>query len=155
LITSWRIVATEHASTAFTGDGASAHPGRWNAAGLRVIYTASSAALAALELLVHMDSAAALRTFVLYACTFEDSLVSSLDISRLPANWQIDPPPASARAPGVEWLRDGATAVLRVPSAIVPTEANYLLNPAHADFVKIAIADPVPFALDLRLLRRR
>jgi RES domain-containing protein len=154
LITSWRISAREHATAAFTGEGASAHPGRWNVEGVSVIYTAQSASLAALELLVHIDAEAPLRTFVLFACSFDETLLERLSIQQLPKDWQADPPPPSVRHLGNEWLRRSEKVVLEVPSAIIPSEHNYLLNPTHADFSKVTIADPVPFSLDLRLLRR-
>ncbi|MEO6486410.1 MAG: RES family NAD+ phosphorylase [Thermoanaerobaculia bacterium] len=154
MITSWRIVAKHHSDGAFTGEGANRYPGRWNARGNRVIYTAQSAALAALEMLVHLDSEASMRPYVLFACTFASDLVERVERKRLPARWKSYPPPGALNQLGSEWLASARTAVLQVPSAVIETEWNYLLNPEHPDFPKITIADPIPFSLDLRLLRR-
>ena len=153
MITSWRIVTREYAAAAFDGEGARLYGGRWNSAGVRVVYTSSSAALAALELLVRVKRREPLRKYMLFACTFDEAIVETLPRTKLPDDWRGNPPPPALQAAGDTWIRDARTAVLQVPSAVIETESNYLLNPEHADFGKITIADPVPFALDLRLLR--
>lgn len=153
-ITSWRIVAKQHSEAAFTGEGASRFPGRWNARGDRVVYTAQSAALAALEMLVHLDSESHMRPYVLFACTFPPDMVEHVELKKLPSGWKSYPPPATLSQLGTDWLEAVRTPVLKVPSAVIETESNYLLNPQHSDFPKISIADPTPFSLDLRLIRR-
>ncbi|HVS33807.1 MAG TPA: RES family NAD+ phosphorylase [Thermoanaerobaculia bacterium] len=152
MITSWRIVLREYAGAAFDGEGARLYGGRWNSAGVRVIYTSSSAALAALELLVRVKRREPLRNYILFACSYDEAIVESVDRKALPPDWRSHPAPPSLQNIGDTWAREGRSAVLQVPSAVIETESNYLLNPEHADFGKIAIADPVPFALDLRLL---
>ena len=152
MITSWRIVSSEFAGDAFSGKGASLYPGRWNESGSAVVYTAQSAALGALEILVHIDSEQSLGDYMLFACTFPEEFVESP--KSLPKNWKADPPPPELRELGFDWLRKAEHAVLKVPSVIVDTEYNYLLNPAHPEFQKIEIAAPLPFNLDMRLLRR-
>jgi RES domain-containing protein len=154
VITSWRITAAEYAESAFDGEGARGYGGRWNSRGTRVVYTSSSAALAALELLVRIGREEPLRRYVLFACTFEDSQVENTNPAKLPHNWRASPWPEVLPSIGNDWVARAASAVLRVPSAVIETEFNYLLNPEHADFRKINIADPTPFSLDLRLLRR-
>lgn len=154
MITSWRIVSNEHVETAFTGEGAMLYGGRWNLEGSPMVYTAQSAALAALELLVRFRRGQRMRDYVLFACSFSDSLADALDTRHLPADWRSDPPPPQLQEMGESWLRSGLSAVLRVPSAVIATEFNYLFNPEHNDFKKIEIAEPIPFSLDLRLLRR-
>ena len=62
----------------------------------------------------------------------------ALDETSLPADWRAQA--FVTRARGDDWLRDGATALLRVPSAIVPAASNYLLNPVHADASRLSIA---------------
>ena len=152
MITSWRIVTREYAAAAFDGEGARLHGGRWSSVGVRVVYTSSSAALAALELLVRVKRREPLRKYMLFACTFDEALVETLERTALPKEWRGNPPPPALQAAGDTWVREGRTAVLQVPSAVIETESNYLLNPGHGDFGKIAVAEPVPFALDLRLL---
>ena len=154
MITAWRIAARQHSENAFSGEGAARFPGRWNGRGQRVIYTAQSAALAALEMLVHLDSESNMRPYVLFACTFAPELVEQVDRNKLPAGWKAYHPPGTLSQVGTEWIESLRTAVLQVPSAVIETESNYLLNPQHPDFGKIGIAEPIPFSLDLRLLRR-
>jgi len=139
---------------AFTGEGARLYGGRWNPPGVAIVYTAGSRALAALELLVHLDSPQLLRSFVLCQVTFEDGLVLDLEPAGIPPDWRLDPPPRSAQEIGGRWAARSTSAVLRVPSAVLPEEHNYLLNPNHLDFNKIRIDAPVPFSFDPRLNRR-
>ena len=152
MITAWRIVSRQYAAAAFDGEGARLSGGRWNSAGIRMVYTSSSAALAALELLVQVNRREPLRDYMLFACSFDETIMETLAAGSLPPDWRRYPAPPALQAAGDTWIRDARTAVLQVPSAVIETESNYLLNPEHADFGKIAIADPVPFALDLRLL---
>jgi RES domain-containing protein len=149
----WRIVKARHAASAFEGEGASLEGGRWNSPGSPMVYTAGSASLAALEMLVHLGRGATLPAYVLIACSFDEMLVSRLDRSRLPAHWRSYPAPPELQLLGGEWLKGAASPVLEVPSAIIASEPNYLLNPRHRDFASITLSAPEPFAFDLRLLR--
>lgn len=153
MITAWRIVKAKHADTAFDGEGARLLGGRWNSPGLPLVYMAESAALAALEMLVHLGTGAILRAYVLISCSFDQAIALNLDRSRLPSNWRSYPAPPELQLIGNEWLKNGRSAVLEVPNAIIPAESNYLLNPHHADFGSIRVSEPDPFEFDLRLLR--
>jgi RES domain-containing protein len=154
VLTACRIVKARHADAAFDGEGARVLGGRWNSPGLPVVYTAGGAALAALEMLAHVGKTNLLPAYVLIACSFKTSIVLRLDRKRLPRDWHSYPARPELQLVGDAWLKDATSAVLEVPSAIIPSESNYLLNPKHADFAAIAIAKPRPFELDLRLLRR-
>ena len=77
--------------------------------------------------------------------------VRTLDVSELPIRWDDPTPADTTRDIGTSWAREGATAVLSVPSSIIPRERNYLLNPAHSDFAEIQFGSPEPFRFDLRL----
>ena len=153
MITSWRITSNEFAATAFKGDGNRLFGGRWTSPGLPAVYTSSSAALAALEILVHAKRKEVMRQYLLFACSFAEELVERVPRATLPPDWRISPPPAALQGIGDRWLQDGRTAVLEVPSAVVETETNFLLNPVHSDFARIEIAEPTEFSLDTRLLR--
>lgn len=153
MLTSWRIVKARHADDAFDGEGARIFGGRWNSPGRPVVYTAGSAALAALEMLAHVGNSDMLPAYVLVACSFETKLVLRLDRARLPRDWHSYPARPQLQQLGDAWLKDATSAVLEVPSALIPTESNYLLNPHHRDFRSIKIAKPRPFEFDLRLLR--
>lgn len=152
-ITAWRIVKARHAANAFDGEGAGVEGGRWNSPGTPVVYTSQSAALAALELLVHLGRGSILAAYVLIPCTFDDAVVSQVDRTLLPKNWRSYPAPPDLQLIGDQWVKSGASAVLEVPSAVIETDSNYLLNPRHPDFRAIRTMDPRPFALDLRLLK--
>jgi RES domain-containing protein len=153
VVIAWRIVKARHAINAFDGEGARLAGGRWNSPGSPVVYTAGSAALAALEMLVHVGRGATLPAYVLIACSFEETLVSRVDRSRLPAHWRSYPAPPELQLLGDEWLKSNTSPVLEVPSALIPTEPNYLLNPRHRNFDAVALSPPEPFDLDLRLLK--
>jgi RES domain-containing protein len=152
-ITAWRIVKSRHVTNAFDGEGARLGGGRWNSPGTPLVYTSESAALAALELLVHLGRSAILGAYVLIACTFEEALVERLDPKRLPSNWRTYPAPPALQLLGDEWVKSGTSAVLQVPSAVITSDANYLLNPRHPKLRAIRISDPQPFEYDPRLLK--
>jgi RES domain-containing protein len=153
VISACRIVKARHAATAFDGEGARLAGGRWNSAGAPVVYTAGSAALAALEMLVHLGRGATLPAYVLIECAFDESLVVALDRSRLGDRWRAYPAPPRLQQLGDAWLKSGVSAVLEVPSAVIPLASNYLINPRHGDFASIQRSTPEPFEYDLRLLR--
>jgi RES domain-containing protein len=71
--------------------------------------------------------------------------------TKLPAGWKRWPYPKTNAAVGDNWVRSGRSAVLKLPSAVVPEEFNYVLNPAHPDFGKISIGKPRVFKADPRL----
>ncbi len=154
MIPAWRIVKAERAENAFDGRGGRLLGGRWNSRGVAIVYTSSTASLAALEVLVHLPPEEDLRGFVIFACTFDESLIEKIDRKVLPHGWKQYPPPETLQRIGDRWALRGTSAVLRVPSVIIDSEFNYLLNPAHGDFARIQIAAPVPFSLDMRLIRR-
>lgn len=146
----WRIVKARRLPTAFTGEGAAKTGGRWNSRGVPVVYTSATRALAALETLVHLNPPIAFDYRIIHV-EFDTKLVERIT-SRLPSNWRQSPPPRSTQKLGDAWVRAGKSAVLAVPSIIIPDETNYLLNPAHGDFSKIRIGKPVAFAFDARLV---
>jgi RES domain-containing protein len=150
VLRAWRIVKARHAATAFDGEGARLLGGRWNSPGTRMIYTSATGALAALEMLVHLNRAITLHAYALISCDFDESVVN--DVEKLPANWQSYPSPPQLQTIGDQWVRSGSSAVLRVPSAVIRNENNYLLNPDHSDFSRIKINNPEPFSFDLRLV---
>ena len=153
MLTAWRIVKRKHARTAFTGEGARLYGGRWNSVGSRIVYTAESQALAALEMVIHLDSSDLLDHYVLFKIGIDESLVTIIVSSELPRNWRIDPPPLTVREIGDSWVKAGTSAVLQVPSAILPAEHNFLLNPHHRDFPKLLIGRRAAFRFDPRLAR--
>ncbi len=151
IVTAWRITKRKHARNAFSGEGAREFGGRWNNPGTAVVYTAQSQSLAALEMLVHLDSSELLQKYVLIGVEFDESLIMSVESSALPRHWRSDPPPAEVRSIGDDWVHAASSAVLRVPSALVPGENNFLLNPEHHDFARLRFGKPLAFRFDARL----
>jgi RES domain-containing protein len=136
LIEAWRIDRKSYRATAFTGEGARLYGGRWNSAGVPVIYTAEHKSLAMLEILVHLRK---VKDYELYSVKFDESLVQELAIQNLPANWDVEPPTSDTQELGDSWVMSASSAVLSVPSVVVPEERNYILNPRHPDFKRIRI----------------
>ena len=148
----FRIVKAKHAAQAFDGEGARRFGGRWNQRGTAVVYTADSLALSALEVLVHLGRAAAKISFVSFEIEIPDAVpVELAPEDRLPKNWREEPPPEEGKTFGSEWAHRGFSVALRVPSVIVPSEGNYVLNPVHPDFARLVIGAPTPFSFDPRM----
>ena len=155
-VTAWRIVKQKYpASRTFDGEGARLYGGRWNSRGVPVVYTAQSQSLAVLEMLVHLDAADLLQSYVFFGVTIDEALISELANSDLPPDWQSDPPPPKLREIGDIWAASNASVALRVPSSLIPAEHNYILNPKHPEFAKLRLGDAVPYRYDSRLLRRK
>lgn len=150
--TAWRIVKRRHAGSAFDGEGARRYGGRWNPPGTAVVYASETRALCLLEVLAGLRAVKPVQAYVLIPATFDDSLVLDVGTRDLPPEWRRHPPHPGTQRIGREWVDRKRSAVLRVPSAIVPEEANYLLNPAHPDFGQIEIGTPEEVTIDPRLL---
>ena len=142
-----------HAGIAFDGEGARLFGGRWNSPGTRVAYASDSIALATLEVLAHLQSTAVLQSYVLATIDFPEELVEVLDPASLRRGWRRYPSPPENQAVGDRWLTEGRSLVLRVPSAIIPSAANFLINPQHPRFGRVIIRQPERFAFDPRLLK--
>lgn len=150
-IRAWRITKRRHAKTPFSGSGAKKYGGRWNSPGTAVIYLSEAQSLAVLELLVHLEAPELLQKYVLISVDIADELVEDLDRGALPSEWQAEPAPIQLRGIGDSWVHQGSSVALRVPSALVSAESNFLVNPAHDDFQRLLIGEPVPFSFDERL----
>lgn len=147
----WRLTKTKYLAAAWDGEGAAKAGGRWNPPGVPVVYASGSLSLALVEVLVHLP-AEILPAYSAVPVDFDAALVTALAPARLPKNWKDTPPPPATQAVGADWVASGTSAVLRVPSVVVPGEFNFVLNPAHRDFGKIVIGAAMPFPFDPRLL---
>ena len=147
----WRVARRGYA--ALDGEGARRAGGRWNSPGLLVVYTSSALSLAVLELLVHTDPDLVPSDLHAFEIEVPGSLTpATLEIGTLPSNWRSIPNHPACRAIGDDWLKRGEQGLLAVPSAVVPEELNYLINPAHPDAGLIRVVRSRAFALDRRLL---
>src|SRR5437879_591330 len=148
LLKSYRIVKRKFASTAFSGEGARLYGGRWNSAGVPVIYTSSTIALALLEWRAHLTQWPAPPVMII-EIQFSPTLV--LTPARLPHHWKQLPAPKPNAAVGDNWVKSGKSAILKLPSAIVSEEFNYLINLLHPHFGRIIRGKPRLLRVDPRL----
>ncbi len=152
IFTGWRLVPEDQAASAFDGEGARLYGGRWNSVGVAMVYASQHKSLAALEVRVHIDTTRKIKRYQSFAFQFDETLMEVLRRESLPKDWRQEPPPPSLQQIGDAWVQAGTSAILAVPSVIIPDELNYLLNPKHADFAKIKIENPTDFTFDPRLL---
>ncbi len=148
----YRLVKKRWSEQAFDGEGARRYGGRWNSKGKRCVYLASTASLALLEIMVHLDDYSLLADYLLYQMTIPHSSLLELDSESLLDDWDADPAPLSTAHIGDEWLMSHASVALYVPSTIVPIEHNILINPAHPQYDEaLSTATEVDFRTDPRL----
>ena len=148
----WRICRESFAADPLSGRGGLVTSGRWHSKGRRVTYATGALSLAALEVLVHTDKSMLPADLVRLEIDVPDKLkLTRIDVKSLPRDWRMYPAPAELQRLGDDWLSTGPTAVLQVPSAVIPEEFNFLLNPAQTDAPKIRVVSKESFAFDSRL----
>lgn len=133
----WRLVKSKYAASAFDGEGARLHGGRWNSVGTAAVYGADSTALAVLEVLVHLGDVRPMSAYSLVTAEVPDSLIDDVDLALLPSGWDAFPVTSQVQAFGDVWLRSSRALALRLPSAVVHEGTNLLINPAHAKFARV------------------
>jgi RES domain-containing protein len=134
------------------GEGAKREGGRWNYRGSPVVYASTHLSLALLELLVHLDVDLIPN---LNSIEIEIPAGVSTQTFTFPKAWLKSRDDSLLQAAGTEWLKTQQSAVLMVPSAIVPDELNVLINPLHPQASRIHVARNQPFQLDARLTANR
>lgn len=150
----YRICKAKYAKTAFSGVGGLDAAGRWHDKGRPIAYAAATLSLAVLEYLVHLGRRDAKISLVSVRATIPDAVaVEVVDVASFPKNWDSSPPVEYTMALGTKWCVELRSAILKVPSVIVPGEFNYLLNPQHPDFKLVETYGPEPFSFDPRLLK--
>ena len=117
------------------------------------MYLGGSLALASVELLVHLRAPDVLREYRKLPVRIPEKLIQGLDVQNLPPEWAAPTLRARTQAVGDRWLESEESAVLRVPSAAVPGEVNYIVNPNHPDFDRIEPGTITDFRYDLRVLK--
>jgi RES domain-containing protein len=128
--------------------------GRWHHRGTPIVYTSRTLSLALVELFVNLDPNAMPPGLLARAADIPGTLeIERVDPAMLPGGWRRCPAPSALADRGTAWVRGQATAVLAVPSAVVPQEWNYLINPLHPEFGLIKLLAPEPFTIDPRMLK--
>lgn len=138
----WRIATDTRAYTAddLSGAGAALTGGRWNDVGTQMLYASSSRALACLETLVHLNAGALPLNRYLVEIRIPDAVWKAAErasAESLPVGWDAEPAGMTSVRFGSAWAGRNRSALLLVPSIVVPEEPNILINPAHPDAAKL------------------
>ena len=147
-----RLHPLARAASTWRGEGGLHFAGRWNRKGVPLIYTASTRSLATLEILVHLHKASRLKIYGSASAEIPDGLIRTLVDGVLPKNWRSPAAYSACQAIAMEWIQDAESPVLEVPSAVEPSEFDYLINPRHPDFKRIKCTKLQPLSIDNRLL---
>lgn len=135
-----------------SGAGARINGGRWNSVGKAALYTSESKSLAILEVLANTPLAILRANFSILTLEITGSFsTDEYTLKELPAEWDTYPVPISVTRMGDRWLTAGKTLLLKVPSVIVPSECNVIINPIHPDFSKIKIKATEKLVIDKRI----
>ena len=146
----FRLSRKKYAKT-LSGKGAALFGNRWNSKGVEMIYTAESRALAMAEVAVHLSISKLPKDYMMLEIEIPKN-VSICDLKKQPKKgWNDNPPTSISQELGDTFIRDGECCVIKVPSAVVQGDFNYLINPYHSDLKKIKIISVVAFPLDTRM----
>lgn len=133
-----------------SGTGAKLYGGRWNSKGIAMLYASEHISLSVLEMLVHNHFTDFATDLNLIHLAFADTLsVKEVKNSKLKTDWINDFD--YTRFMGDQFIKAGTHAILKVPSAVIKEEHNFIINPSHSDFKKIKITQTVSFSTDKRL----
>jgi RES domain-containing protein len=151
----YRLCRTVYAKD-LSGTGAALYGGRWNPKGLPLVYTAGSISLAYLEYLVHNIHLLTKNEICLTILNIQNPSIKEIQVNHLEADWRAQNyTPLSNQRSGKDFIASGEHHVLKVPSALVPNEFNYLLNPTHTNHRLMTIEDQIsPFTLDERFFNK-
>lgn len=147
----YRISHCKHSKDT-SGTGAKLFGGRWNSVGVPIHYMASSRALAALEVLVNMNNLNNNLNFCLTSFELPEQSIQVVNIGELPENWRNYPSGLGLQQIGDNFVKQNDKLLLKVPSAIIEDEFNYLMNVAHPLAAEIRVIDVKSFSFDARLL---
>lgn len=135
-----------------SGKGAEKAGARWNSKGFAMLYTADSRALCTTEIAVHTPLGNLPADYFMTTIEIPNNIpVLGLKPGDLPADWKSIPHPNSTQTIGNKFLSEGKYAVMKVPSAVVQGDFNFLINPSHKLLHKIKIIKTEPFEFDKRL----
>lgn len=149
----FRLSRSKYAN-ALNGRGASKFGNRWNSKGVEVIYTAESRALAMAEVVVHLNLATLPSDFMMLVIEIPDEIeIQELNLKNLSKNWNTYLHYSETQKIGDHFIASLEACVLKVPSAVVKGDFNYLINPHHSAFKKIDIVEVSHFPFDQRIFQ--
>ncbi len=133
-----------------SGTGAKLFGGRWNSKGVAMLYVSEHISLAVVEMLVHNQFKDFNIELSLLHISFPDSIeIKEIKHSKMKSDWKEDF--GYTQFMGDQFIKSASNAILKIPSAVIKEENNYLINPLHADFKKIKITEITTFSTDKRL----
>lgn len=144
----YRLATAQYADD-LSGEGASIYGGRWNPIGIKALYASQNISLCILEILARTRVKNTPADYQLITLEFPENLLTNIKISELKMGWKKHV--EYTQWIGEEFLKDNKSLVMRVPSAIVEREHNFILNPLHKDFSKVKIKETEALDLDKRL----
>jgi len=143
-------LATEKYKDDLSGTGSKIFGGRWNSKGTAAVYSTENISLAVLEILVRVDKNIIPPSYHLIRLEIPDQLtVTTIQLNKLKKDWKDDLD--YTQWMGTEFIRSQKSILLKIPSAIVEEEHNYIINPSHPDFKKVKIKASAKFRFDDRL----
>ncbi len=147
-------LARQPYANSLSGKGAALKGGRWNSAGIEMLYTAENRSLAMAEVAVHFTLATLPEDYMMVTLDIPDSLtMEELPESGLPLNWNVFPHLLTTQSLGDRFIQENKYPILKVPSAVVKGDFNLLMNPNHPDFKKIRIHGIEAFPFDQRIFK--
>jgi len=147
----FRIAGKKHASDIY-GSGAAMFGGRWNKKGSPVLYTGESKEIALLELIVYTPPAIVPALDILTIEIPDDSIIE-IQLKDLPDNWCNYPSPSILAEIAEEWIDANKYIALKVPSSIIHSSRNYILNCRHPEYHKVKVIEQVGFYFDRRFTK--
>ena len=152
----WRVTRKADAEQPLSGEGARRYGGRWSHIGVALVYTSQSLSLAVLEYLVNLPITDLPGDLVSLQIEIPNDLPRvEVTIKELPDNWRTYPSVEELKDIGTDWVRRATVPILVVPSVVIPSELNYLINPIHPLSDRVEILSVDAFALDTRLYTTR
>ena len=145
----FRITGKKHASD-LSGTGAAIYGGRWNKRGTAVLYTGENKEIALLETIVHVPPML-VPDLVILTLDIPDNSIIEIKLSKLPGNWVSYPAPTILSEIAEDWVQKEKAVALKVPSCIIHTSHNFILNCNHPDYNQVRLLDKKNFHFDTRL----
>ena len=142
-------------SNDISGNGAKMYGGRWNNKGVPVLYTSSTRALAALEILVHISTNNVQPIdFSILSIFSPENSIDEIPFTALKTEIDKNGLNSNFKFIGDNWIKSNSSFLLKVPSIVIPEEYNYLVNPLHKNFNKVKIVENKLFRFDNRLVTK-
>ena len=148
----YRISKCEYISD-LNGTGAAQYAGRWHSKGTYILYTSATASLALLESVVHISNIA-VTSYCMTCLSVPEDKIKTIASNELPRNWFSNPPPDALKKIGDSFVKENKFLALKIPSAIMPEENNFLLNPRHIYFKKVSVVYTRNIPIDERFLKK-